>query len=344
MACDSFARRLLGSWRSGLLAVDAGSRLQIVSPEALRILGQSGPTESWLGRGVEELLAGEAELLGMLREALAGRDHPSRAELALSRSGLTIGFTLLAIADAGGAALLFKDLTPFERASEQERLNERLAALGQMAAGLAHEIRNPLASMEVLAGLLKRRLDDPEHLELLEDLIEEQHRIGSAVDACLAFVRPAPPERASIDLSSLVREAANRAARRAGFAGQLDLPEAQGPQVALDAVQITQAVVDLTLNAIQAMDEAGTPSPRIALVIEAAADAVVIGVADNGPGIPTELQERIFSPFFTTRAEGSGVGLALVQKTVASHGGSLQLESRPGHGAAFRLHLPLAVS
>ncbi|MCP5060362.1 MAG: PAS domain-containing protein [bacterium] len=340
---EAFARRLLGSWRSGLVAVDEQGRLQIVSSEALRILGQPGSVESWAGRATEELLAHEAELHGLVREALAGRDHPSRAELVLASSGRTIGFTLLVVV-GGGAALLFKDLTAFERASEQERLKERLAALGQMAAGLAHEIRNPLAAMEVLAGLLKRRFDAPEQLELLQDLVEEQHRIGAAVDACLAFVRPEPPERRPIDLSSVVREAAARAAERAGFAGQLDLPEREGPSVELDAAQISRAIVDLTVNAIQAMEEAGTPAPRLSVGIETSADGILLSVADNGPGIPAELQERIFSPFFTTRAKGSGVGLALVQKTIASHGGSVQLESDPESGTEFRLHLPEATS
>ncbi len=339
---EAFAQCLLGSWRSGLVAVDGRGRLQIVSSEALRILGQHGTVEGWAGRGAEELLAHEAELHGLLREALAGRDHPSRAELVLASSGRTIGFTLLVVAGDGGAALLFKDLTAFERASEQERLKERLAALGQMAAGLAHEIRNPLAAMEVLAGLLKRRIDAPEQLELLQDLVEEQHRIGAAVDACLAFVRPEPPERRSIDLSSVVCEAATRAAERAGFAGQLELPESKGPNVELDAAQISRAIVDLTVNAIQAMEEAGTPAPRLSVGIERSADGILLSVADNGPGIPAELQERIFSPFFTTRAKGSGVGLALVQKTILSHGGSVQLESDPEGGTEFRLHLPEA--
>lgn len=337
---EGFARQLLASWRSGLLAVDARGRLQIVSPEALRILGQSGSPQSWVGREAGDLLAAEPELRGMLREALAGRDHPSRAELALASSGRTIGFTLLTVGEGDGAALLFQDLTPFERASEQERLAERLAALGQMAAGLAHEIRNPLAAMEVLAGLLKRRLDDPEDQELLQDLVLEQRHIGAAVDACLEFVRPEPPQRAPVDLSELLREAARRATRRVAFDGQLELPQGEGPQLELDEALMLRALVDLVVNALQAMDEAGTAAPRLVLGIEQAEGGVALTIADNGPGIPVELQERIFSPFFTTRAEGSGVGLALVQKVVASHGGSLQLESRPGHGAVFRLHLP----
>ncbi|MBW2243119.1 MAG: hypothetical protein JRH01_14130 [Deltaproteobacteria bacterium] len=340
---EAFARCLLGSWRSGLIAVDGRGRLQIVSTEALRILGQPGSVEGWAGRGAEELLAEEPDLHGLLREALAGRDHPSRAELVLASNGRTIGFTLLVVA-GGGAALLFKDLTAFERASEQERLKERLAALGQMAAGLAHEIRNPLAAMEVLAGLLKRRIEAPEQHELLQDLVEEQHRIGAAVDACLAFVRPETPECSSFDLSSVVRDAAARAAERACFEGQLELPEGEGPKVELDAVQISKAIVDLTLNAIQAMDEARTQAPRLSVSVQTSADGVLISISDNGPGVPAELQERIFSPFFTTRAKGSGVGLALVQKIIVSHGGSVQLESPPEGGTVFRLHLPEVAS
>ncbi len=320
--------------------MDGDGRLEVVSDEGLRVLGRPGDPSVWVGRAAGELLAEEPELLGLLGEALAGRDHPPRAELSLAGSGRTIGFTLLPLRDGGGAALLFKDLTPFERASEQERLAERLAALGQMAAGLAHEIRNPLAAMEVIGGLLKRRLDDPESQELVQEMLDEQRRIGAAVDACLAFVRPEGIERAPVDLAELVRDAAARATRRAPYRGTLRLPEASGPRALVDELQLRRALVDLIVNAIQAMEEAGTEAPCLELSVGSTRGGAVLVVADNGPGVPAELRDRIFAPFFTTRSRGSGVGLAQAQKTAAAHGGTLQLESAPGEGATFRMHLP----
>jgi signal transduction histidine kinase len=339
-----YAECLLASLRTGLLAVDAAGRIEAVSPEALRILDRGGDPDPWRSEPVEELLAGEPELLALVREAQSGRDQPSRAELGLRSRDRTIGFTLIPVReDEGpprGAALLFRDLTPFERADEQARLHDRLAALGQMASGLAHEIRNPLAAMEVLAGLLERRLQDAEAKELLAELVTEQRRIGDSVDACLEFVRPAHLERRPVDLAGLLREACEQARRRVPFEGVVAVSEHGPLHWQVDEGQLRRALVDLIVNALQAMNEAGSVQPRLELSASSAADGVLLVARDNGPGLPAELHERVFHPFFTTRERGSGVGLACVHKVIASHGGSISLESAPGQGAEFRIHLP----
>jgi signal transduction histidine kinase len=252
--------------------------------------------------------------------------------------------------DAGrpaGAALLFRDLTPFERMDEQERLRERLAALGEMTAQLVHELRNPLAVMEILAGLLERRLHErPEERRLTDELLGEVRRLAATLTASLEFVKPLPLARAFLDPRELLEEALGCALTRAPFEGHLERDFADPlPRLVADRGELRAALVDLLVNALEAMREvAPAPRLRVGLRVEAreadAAREVVFEIADTGPGVPAELAERIFYPFFTTKSQGSGIGLAHARKVALQHGGSLELSSAPGRGATFRLRLP----
>ena len=377
-----FAGWVLGSMRSGLVAVDTAKRLAALNPGAQRILGcPEGAPAAALGRDAREALRRQPTVAHLLLEGLDGRERPSRAELALEPTGdrpaCTIGFTLTAVRDpAGGvrgAAIFFRDLTPYERMDEQERLRERLAALGEMAAGLAHEIRNPLASMEVLAGLLRRRLEGrPEEQALVGELVGELRALASTVNASLEFVRPLAPARTTVDAVELVEESLALARSRVAFEGAIERDYAEAlPFLLADAEQLRAVVTNLLVNALEAMrGDAGSEAPdgghrlRIELRAESEERAtwavgptgegtdaplarpareLVIAVSDSGPGVPAELRERIFYPFFTTKQRGSGIGLAHAQKVMASHGGAIDLESREGEGATFRLRLPLGV-
>ncbi len=354
---------LIASLRSGLLAVDAEGRVVALNELAAGILGCAPAA----GGDCREVLAGQPTVARVLLEALEGRERPSRAELLLEagagRPARTIGFTVLSVRDDGdelrGAAMIFRDLTPYERMDEQERLRERLAALGQMAAGLAHEIRNPLASMEVLAGLLKRELGDrPAELQLLEDLTADLRGLAATVTASLDFVKPVSLSHGRVDPIALVEQALAQAQARVPFRGvvERDYPK-EVPELVADPEQLRTVVANLVLNALEAMAEsradAGEPRLALSLRVSDPDGELVIGVADSGPGVPEELRERVFYPFFTTRERGSGVGLANAQKIVASHGGLLELAapesttgaggpSEPvGRGARFLIHLPL---
>jgi signal transduction histidine kinase len=353
-----FASWLIGSMRSGLVAIDADGRVIGLSSEARRILGcPEGPLETLIGRPCQEVLASQPAVAARLRGALDGRDRPSRAELVLDpvsgRPARTIGFTLLSVRDASeavrGAAMVFRDLTPFERMDEQDRLRDRLAALGQMAAGLAHAIRNPLASMEVLAGLLKRQLGDrPEERGLVEELMGELRALAGTVTASLEFVRPVSISRVPCDPKAILEESLRLARARVPFSGAIQREYAEPlPPLGADADELRAALTDLLVNALEAMAESGPDSRhRLALHLEAqgAGDErreLEICISDSGPGIPEELRDRIFYPFFTTKGRGSGVGLANAQKVIFSHGGSIEVESEPGAGSTFCVRLPL---
>ena len=343
--------------RSGLVAIDADGRVVGLSSDARLILGcPEEPLEALLGRPCEEILTAQPAVLARLREALDGRDRPSRAELVLERvnrrPARTIGFTLLNVRDPSGAvrgaAMMFRDLTPFERMDEQDRLRDRLAALGQMAAGLAHAIRNPLASMEVLGGLLKRLLGDrPEELSLVEELLGELRALAGTVTASLEFVRPVSISRVPCDPEALLEASLDLARARIPFTGAIQREYAGAvPRLAVDADALRAALTDLVVNALEAMAESGAEEEHrlvLHLEVEGAGDEkreLGIRISDSGPGIPEELRERIFYPFFTTKERGSGVGLANAQKVILSHGGSIVVESGAGAGSTFCVRLP----
>lgn len=355
---SGFAARILGSLRSGIVGVDSSGIVVLLNAGAQRLLGcPEGSLRSALGRDCRNVFASEPALARLLVKAARGQQEMSRAELPLRNGagaeGGTIGLTLFPVHGARGqrcgAAMLFRDLTPIERSEEQERLQGRLAALGEMAAGLAHELRNPLASMEVLAGLLRRRLPEGEDRELVNDLLGQLRDLSRIVTMSLDFVRPSAPRRVPVDPLVVLEGALERALR--GTAAEISVERhcELVPLVPLDEELLTVALTNLIVNAIDAMElcEPGRRRLELGLITRDVDDGekpereLVYSVGDSGPGVPPELRDRIFYPFFTTRESGSGIGLATVQKIVASHGGSVELTSRTGEGSTFRIRLPL---
>jgi signal transduction histidine kinase len=370
------AQWILTSMSSGVVAIDDRGDVVMLNPGAQRILGcPEGEPREVFGKPCREVLGLQPTVARLLLETLDGRAALSRAELVLEgvRGEIesTIGFTLTPVrnpeGEVRGAAIIFRDLTPIERMDEQQRLHDRLAALGQMAAGMAHEIRNPLAGMEIVTGLLKRRLSDrDEERSLVTQLQSEARSLARTVEACLEFVRPFSPERGPTDPEVLVGESLDTALKRTSFSGAIERAfDEELPRLNADADQLRAVVTNLILNALEAMegdDEGGekrlvlgltsvvaAPADRLVRVgvdgraaSEAAAQReVVITVSDTGPGVPSELKEKIFYPFFTTKQSGSGVGLATAQKIVAGHGGTLELDSGPGPGCSFRVRIPV---
>jgi signal transduction histidine kinase len=375
-AAPRFEEWILASLTSGIVAIDRAGCLVALNAGAQRILGcPDGDAAAAIGADCREALRGQPAVARLLLDTLDGRAPLSRAELVLEgepgRRPSTIGFTLAPFRDPQGelrgAAVLFRDLTPFERSNEQDRLRERLAALGQMAAGMAHEIRNPLASIEVLAGLLKRRLADrPEELALIGQLRGELRAVAETITASLEFVRPVSLARRPVDAAELVEESLRLAVQRVKFEGEIERRYAPAlPRLEADPELLRGVLTNLILNALEAMSSQEKPA-RLSLCVQArsaapaarpvrvgadgraetappgAAREIAIAVSDTGPGVPEELREKIFYPFFTTKERGSGVGLAMAQKVVSSHGGQLELESARGAGATFRVRLPVS--
>lgn len=228
---------------------------------------------------------------------------------------------------------------------EEARRTERLAALGQMSAGLAHEIRNPLGVIKGSAEMLTKKLQDSNPLasELAGYISSETNRLSALVARFLDFARPQALELIPGSITEVVdRALAAVVTQRPDAKVTVEREYAQGlPQVRMDDRLCEQVFQNLALNAYEAMEPGGgTLRVEIAAVRRAAGSGVEVTLRDTGPGIPPEICEQIFNPFFTTKKTGVGLGLAIVSKIVDDHRGSLQVESTLGQGACFRVFFP----
>lgn len=227
---------------------------------------------------------------------------------------------------------------------EQLRRAERLSALGELSAVLAHEIRNPLGSIRGTAEILRDdfRPGDRKY-EFLEILVKETDRLNRVVEDFLGLARPVQVERETCDLMAELREVVSLASSEASAAGvRLELSEAKLPLVRGDREKLRQVFLNLILNGVQATPRGGRVVMTAAVVPagEDSPSVVELAFSDNGAGIAPEFLSRIFEPFFTTKEGGTGLGLAIAQKIIESHGGSLLVTSEPGRGTTFRVKLP----
>jgi signal transduction histidine kinase len=357
MLDDRFFRDMVRGLRNGVLAITRDCRVAVMNDIAYRVLGLK-PRPTDVGRPLQHVLRDHPDLTRILVTSFELQHLPNRVELRLKRTGKVIGYTLSHIRDQRGrvigATLFFKDLTRVEQLEERERLRDRLAALGEMAAAIAHEVKNPLAGIEVMAGLLKRQVPASADAQaILTDIINEAKMANAIVLEVLEFVRPIRLQVEHVSLYDIVADAIRGAeshqARGTAMVRTLlppDLPPIQG-----DPHQLRQIFTNLITNAFEAMggkgdvditgtiqagdDDHGTPGESHA------GPQIAIEVSDNGPGIPADVRDRIFSPFFTTKPQGSGLGLAIVRKIVDAHDGRIDLAPRPGGGTVFRLTLPV---
>ncbi len=354
----AYFRDLVASLRNAVIAVTIDGRLAVMNDEAYRALGIK-PQPSDIGNAYGEVLRARPDILRLLHDAFELSHLPNRAEMRIKATGKVIGYTLCQVSDERGriegAALLFKDLTRVEQLEERERLRDRLAALGEMAAAIAHEVKNPLAGIEVLAGLLKRRIPDlPEAQDLLNDIIHEAKMANAIVIEVLEFVRPIRLQREPVVLPQILNEAlymAESLATRGQVVVSTHLANSL-PDVDGDAQQLRQLFTNLITNAFEALGGRGAISitathrpgeldPVAGEGALAGPGAIEIDIQDDGPGVPAEICDRIFSPFFTTKPRGSGLGLAIVRKIVDAHDGRIDLRVGTQGGTLFRIALPV---
>jgi len=356
-ADDRFFRHIVSSMRNGVLAFRRDGTLALMNDEAYRIFGLKRSPDD-LGRPVADVLRDRPEIARVLTSAFDLSYLPNRAELRLNDLDRVIGYTLSQVKnDAGeriGAVMFFKDLTRVEQIEEQERLRDRLASLGEMAAGIAHELKNPLAGIEVMAGLLRRQVPDSKDAQsLLADILSEAKLANAIVVEMLEFVRPVRLQVERTNLSDILQQsvtmAESKVARRE--VSVMMHVEPGLPMIEGDHHQLAQVFTNLIANAFEALDGKG----RIAIsatssTIEAdpafagahpPTPVVIVEVADDGPGVPADLTDKIFNPFFTTKVTGTGLGLAIVRKIVDAHDGRIDVNSVRESGTRFRITLPV---
>jgi signal transduction histidine kinase len=351
---DVFFRHIVTGMRNGVLALTAEGTLTLMNDEAYRIFGIT-PRRADLGRPIAEVLRKHPEVVRLLSSVFELHLLPNRAEMRLRPSGKVIGYTLALVRDDSGyvigASMFFKDLTRVEQLEERERLRDRLAAVGEMAAAIAHEVKNPLAGIEVMAGLLRRKTTDaPDAQAVLTDIINEAKMANAIVQEVLEFVRPIRLQVEHTAVAEAVQAAVQLAetkARRGDIRVEVNVPQGL-PLIHGDQHQLTQLFTNLLMNAYEAMNGHGrvTFAAKTVHVDDGlnGREAVLVELADQGPGMPPDVADRVFNPFFTTKPQGSGLGLAIVRKIVDAHDGSIDLETAPGRGTVIRVTLPVSGS
>jgi signal transduction histidine kinase len=233
---------------------------------------------------------------------------------------------------------LERKIAQLELAQEQLVQSEKLASIGEMAAAVAHGIRNPLASLRAAAQVALRHPESPESREHLSVIIDEVDRLDRRVSHLLSFSKPAPYHPLRESVARLIEDllpSFGEPLRERHVSLELALaPEL--PDVRVDPMQLEQALVEIVSNALDAMPEGGT----LRIAASADGDGVAIEVADSGKGIPEKVLPSVCEPFFTTRADGTGLGLAIAKRYVEQNGGQLEIASLAGKGVTVRIRLP----
>ena len=327
----------------GLMLFNAEGRAVLVSPSVEKFLSRRA--EELRGRRVSEIFPARHPLRGVLR--IEGEEIAPVEGKEVTLEGAAgpqrVGVSVQVIRERGkrmGTLITLRDVESFERIGSQLQVSERLAALGRVTAGVAHEVKNPLNSMRLWLEVLKVNMPvDPEPQQAVKMLDSEIDRLDRAVKTFLNFTKPVELKLEETDLRVLLDEildAARPSIAKAGLALQADLP-AGVPPVLVDRQLIHQAVLNLLLNACDFTDPGGT----LGLRLRRGGDYAVIEVQDSGKGISPGDQKKIFQLFFTTRPGGTGIGLANTFRFVQLHNGRIDFESEAGRGTIFRVELPL---
>lgn len=354
----ALSRTLAGSLESGVLLLDDSGAVLALNPIGADLLALEPPAP---GTAAAAALGRHPALVRCLEEALAGGRGVNRRELEIAAPGAdgatrTLGLTVHPLrrddGEVRGYLVLFADLTESRRRAREAHLAESLSRLGELAAGVAHELRNGLATLRGYLTLIERARGEERAADYLAEIRREADHLERVLSDFLAFARPGTARVETVPVASLARRAAaDPALGEVGVVPEV-AADATAAVVLGDPQLLERALRNLLLNAARAERDAGRSGPLELTVRRAApgagagveGDAVEIAVADRGPGVPEEVRERLFHPFATGRPEGVGLGLALTHRIASLHGGSVRLEDREGGGTRAVLALPAGKS
>ncbi|WP_169727868.1 ATP-binding protein [Desulfovibrio inopinatus] len=337
-----FASEVISSLPVGLVVTDRQNNVTYVNDVAMRLFAL--PSDIQPGKPASEVMPAELHRFfdQDTSEKIAGRHitiHPSN-ESALP---LSVGVSTIAAeaGDIAGRLFVFEDLSELERLQNEVRRKEKLAAVGSLAAGVAHEIRNPLSSIKGFAIHLGNRFQEgSDDKNIAKVMVGEVDRVNRVITQLLDFTRPTDVNPREVDPIPIVERVAHLVEHDARDADiELTISTSHAPHVAhLDPDRFSQALLNVCLNAIQAMTEGG--KLNIAAITE---DGMfVVRITDNGPGVAETDLAQIFDPYFTTKPSGTGLGLSIVQKIMEAHGGDVTISSLPGQETTVSLRFPRA--
>ncbi len=347
VASERLSEQIIANLSSGLLVVDVAGDVQILNPVGRRLLGVD---EREAGGLLREFVGGSVlPLADVVEECLSERLPIVRRTLELDPSGHADMATHLGVSvspmlddDGGlqGAICLFADLSVVHDLEERVRLQESLAQIGELAAGIAHEFRNGLATIHGYSRLLPPEDLQSEYRPYLEGIRQGTADLREVVDKFLGFARPAQLAVSTVSLKKLVDRAADEIRGEVQKRGGAVSVRGEFPEIQGDEVLLRQAISNLCRNAVDACVDAERV-PNVSLVGTVDHDRTRLTVTDNGPGFDLSQRDRMFRPFFTTKPHGTGLGLALTQKIIVTHNGSVTASLSEHGGARMEVILPL---
>ena len=360
---ETFNRNIIQSLDSGLLTIDLSGRINFLNRTAEKILTKNG--EGLKNASIYELFPKISEVIDEVKKKTS--DHFSdyqRYQTLLSNDdgrNIYLGFSISPLTDPNGSlighTLIFQDITKFQEMEEQMKRFDKMAAIGLLAAGMAHEIRNPLASLSGSIQMLKSelQLDQPQK-QLMEIILRESERLNALITDFLLFAQPPQTNKRLSEIRKVIEETIDLFIHSPSFHEGIRIHRPilrENTQTMIDPDQMKQVFWNLLMNATQAMSNGG--EIRIHLEKEngivwetnvplkaqkKGKECVKISITDSGNGIAEQDREKIFEPFFTTKENGTGLGLSIVHKIIENHNGVIQVESEVGKGSRFTIFLP----
>jgi PAS domain S-box-containing protein len=334
VSIEAYNENILQSVPSGVISIDNDMKIKSINQAAGDILGLN--TNDVMDKSIMDVF--EEPLIKLMKE----NKTFSRAEYQYAtgdKRSVWLGITASELKDASGhimgSIFVFTDLTDIKALQAQVELKERLSQLGEMSAGISHELRNSMSVISGYAKLLSKKTEQPNKPTV--DAIEEEIKtMDKIISELLAFAKPTVLSMEDLKLAELIKDAAasipvNNDAIKISIGTECD------PPVKGDAVLLRQAFSNILINAAEAMPDGG----RINIKLRCIKNKAEVRITDTGCGIPESIIRKIFLPFYTTKQKGFGLGLALVQKIIISHGGIVSAESREGDGSVFVITLPL---
>jgi len=329
------------SMTSGIVVLDERGKIRSMNSASVRMLGLEGPSmagsntsEVFQGIPIEDLLE-KAPDRGLNRwEGFFTDDGGQERILGLSISPLK--------EPELGYVVIFTDLTELREMEDKLRVTEKLSAIGRMAASIAHEVRNPLASMSGSIQMLRQDLDlGSEDLKLMDIVLKETERLNVLVGDFLAYARPPTPRFVDVDLREIIQDVVmllHNTTIGSEINISTELPEERAI-LSVDRSQVHQIIMNLVKNSTEAIDRKGNITISLSRLDNSPGGDSILAVSDDGPGIPEEVLPRIFEPFITSKVSGTGLGLAIVYQLVQIHKGTVDIQTEEGLGTKISIHL-----
>jgi PAS domain S-box-containing protein len=335
VSIEAYNENILQSVPSGVISVDTELKIKSMNQAADHILGVDANRA--IGNNFTDMFQEPLTTLMKEHRTVSRVEYPY---VTGDKRHIWLGITTSELRNAAGEKIgfifVFTDLSDIKALQTQVELKERLSQLGEMSAGISHELRNSMSVISGYAKLLGKKVDEASR-PTVDAVMEEIKNMDRIISELLAFAKPTILHMENVDLHELIKDIAavsigNSEAVRVSIKADTPL------SIRADAVLLRQALSNLIINAGEAMPNGGS----IAIGLRQVKNKAEISVRDSGCGIPEDIRQKIFLPFYTTKPQGIGFGLALVQKIVVSHGGSIEVESREGEGSLFTVILPAA--